>query len=372
MTRKKSDLIICICFCAVLAVLLGLYLLLPKEDYSAHEKRYLAQRPALTFRSVTSGDYSSDAEDYVADHVPGRDFLMGLSAVYERISLRQGLKDIYVGRSGRLYERPVGYDSKQISSNLAAISDFSVSVGRPVDLMLIPSSGYFSDEDMFPEYDSYRDGEIISGIYAEASDYSMPVPVTESFELCSEPMKLFYSTDHHWTSLGAFTACNTYLSVKGRPTLSEASYAIESHEGFLGSTYSRAALWNIPGETLELWHGPSVPDVIDAESGSTHKGVYYTERLAGDDMYTVFLDGNHSLVRTYNPDGSGKLLVIRDSFSNSLGCFLADSYEEVVLVDLRYYKQPVSELFRSENFDDVLVAYSLGNFMTDANLRHLE
>ena len=84
--------------------------------------------------------------------------------------------------------------------------------------------------------------------------------------------------------------------------------------------------------------------------------------------YTVFLDGNHSLVRIHNPEAEGKLLVIRDSYSNSLGCFLAESYSEVVLVDLRYYKQPVSALAAQEGFDDILICYSIGNFLTDNNL----
>ena len=66
--------------------------------------------------------------------------------------------------------------------------------------------------------------------------------------------------------------------------------------------------------------------------------------------------------------GQGKLLVIRDSFSNCLGGFLADSYETVVLVDLRYYKKAVSELLKEDTYDQVLICYSLGNFLTDENI----
>ena len=82
----------------------------------------------------------------------------------------------------------------------------------------------------------------------------------------------------------------------------------------------------------------------------------------------VFLDGNHSIVRIQNPDQQGRLLVIRDSYSNCLGGFLAESYGEVVLVDLRYYRQSVSELVQQEGFDDILVCYSCANFLTDTNL----
>lgn len=73
-------------------------------------------------------------------------------------------------------------------------------------------------------------------------------------------------------------------------------------------------------------------------------------------------------MRIHNPEKEGKLLVIRDSYSNCLGGFLAESYGEVVLVDLRYYRQTVSELARQENFDDILVCYCCANFLTDTNL----
>ena len=119
-----------------------------------------------------------------------------------------------------------------------------------------------------------------------------------------------------------------------------------------------------------MWHGSRNLLVTNGESEGVHQGVFYEERLDEIDKYTVYLDGNHSMVRIENPDnaGKGKLLVIRDSYANCLGCFLAESYETVVLVDLRYYKNPVSELYAQEGFDDVLISYSLSNFMTDTNL----
>ena len=106
--------------------------------------------------------------------------------------------------------------------------------------------------------------------------------------------------------------------------------------------------------------------------GTTHDSLFYRERLEELDKYTVFLNGNQPLVRIHNPEGQGKCLVIRDSYANCLGAFLANTYEEVVLVDLRYYKSPVSELVANEGFDDVLVCYSLYNFLSDANFPWLK
>ena len=170
--------------------------------------------------------------------------------------------------------------------------------------------------------------------------------------------------------MGAYTAYSTYMQEKGREYRAREDFTVQTEEGFYGTTYSRSALWMTPTEPLEMWHGSENLTVTNGEAEGVHAGVFYEERLNEADKYTVYLDGNHSVVRIENPDnaGKGKLLVIRDSYANCLGCFLAESYETVVLVDLRYYKNPISELYAQEGFDDVLVCYSLSNFMTDTNL----
>ena len=179
----------------------------------------------------------------------------------------------------------------------------------------------------------------------------------------------YFRTDHHWNSRGAYEGLRAYCEALGRTCRGEDGYTVSDCGEFHGSTYSRSGLWLTPPDTLELWEPDAEITVTNAEQGdAVHAGVFYWERLDEADKYTVNLDGNHSVVRTENPAGSGRLLVLRDSFANSLGTFLAAEYETVVLVDLRYYRLPVSELLEQEDFDRVLVCYSLTNFVTDTNL----
>ena len=132
--------------------------------------------------------------------------------------------------------------------------------------------------------------------------------------------------------------------------------------------------------TIRRWQNEGMPknvhwtDYFDVDKvaniGVDITPQYEKKILEETDKYTVFLDGNHSTVRLDNPRnaGQGKILVIRDSYCNVFGGFLAESYETVVLVDLRYYKNPVSQLLAEEEFDRVLICYSIGNFMTDSNI----
>ncbi len=373
MKTDKIKLLICLLFFGFLFAMMAAFLLLPHGDYSENEKRYLADAPVFNWQSLSSGEFSEDAESYVADHLPLRDFFVGLAANYDRLSGRQVTKDIYVGDSGRLYEAPVEWNESAARRNMSVINDFALTVGQRVDIMIVPSAGYVLNYDISGLADPYRDGDIIASIYAMAEGGVTPVNILGLFTSYPDPYALYYGTDHHWTSLGAYNAYSSYMDAAGRSALPRECYSVTAVEGFYGTTYSRSALWQYHSETIELWDsGQNI--TVTAADDTTHEGVFYSERLEETDKYTVYLDGNQPIVRIHNADaeGEGSILVIRDSYANCLGGFLAGSYENVVLVDLRYYKQPISQLCEEEHFDDILIVYSVGNFMSDGNIVLLE
>ena len=354
---KLHEKVTIVLFCGFLFLMGILYWILPQTDFSVAEKRYLQKAPVAGWKNISSGQWGEDAESWMADHIPGRDFFVGLNAYFELVTGRQDTKDIRL-RQGRLLEAPAVVNEAAVERNLKAIHGFSETIGRPVNLMIVPSAGWAAGEQ------GYQDDIIISDIYAGA-DGVEAVDVRDVFRGRPE---LYYATDHHWTSAGAHAGYRAYMAYLNREYRSADDFTVETVSGFQGSTYSRSALWLTPGEPLELWQGSEDITVTNAESKEVHSGVFYRERLDEADKYTVFLDGNHSLVRIQNPNAHGKLLVIRDSYSNALGCFLAESYGEVVLVDLRYYREQVSKLVLEEEFDHVLVCYSIGNFLTDTNI----
>lgn len=370
MKNKTDQWIISISFCAFLVGMLVLYLFLPKHTLSRQEKRYLAKAPAISWESFRNGDFSEKAEVYMADHVPGRNFFVGLNAYYKLLTGRQNSEEILLTWDNRLVERPVQDNPAVIAKNMDLIRKFAEGIDVPVQLMIIPSSGWAS-EDRIPGFlEEYPDERIIQEVYALAGDTVQTIDMASVFSQTGQPERFYYKTDHHWNSLGAYTAYREYMKFLGKPYRTQGDYRIETVPDFYGSNYSRSALWLTPGDSIELWHGGGRISVTHEEENTAHPGVFFRERLKEPDKYTVFLDGNHSLVRLNNVDcaGQGKLLVIRDSFSNCLGGFLADSFETVVLADLRYYKKAVSELLKEDTYNQVLICYSLGNFLTDENI----
>ena len=373
MKTRRYDILIALLFCLFLGGMLLAFLLLPKHSFSVREKRYLAEAPKLSWRNVASGVFSDAAETYAAEHLPGRDTLVGLNALYDLLSGRQVTKEILRGRDGRLFEAPAPFDTGIIRRHLAAINDFAEATGQDVTLLLVPSAGYMLPEELPALHDPWEDGEILDAVSTAAGESVHVLDLRDAFAE-NDPASLYYRTDHHWTARGAWLAASLYAETAGRPALSEAEYSVTSVPGFYGTTYARSALWATEPEPLELWESGAEYLVGNADHPDEHEGLFYPEHLDEPDKYPVYLDGNHSLVRVRRLSDApeGKLLVIRDSFANCLGCFLADSYGEVVLVDLRYYRGTVSELLEAEDFDDILIVYGLNNFMADTNLGKLE
>ncbi len=373
MKTKRRDICITLLFALFLAGMFTAFVLLPKRDFSVLEKRTLAAAPKLTAQSLFSGAFSDRAETWAAEHLPGRDTLVGLNALIEFASGRQVTREILRGRDGRLFEAPAVFDAAELRRRLDILGEFAETADRDLTLMLVPSAGAMLPEELPALHDPWADGEILDAAAAAAGGRVHLLDLREAFAQ-TDTASLYYRTDHHWTSRGAWLAAAVYGEESGRPAPAEERYTVTRIPGFFGTTYARAAFWGLPPEELELWDSGASFTAENLDSPGEHEGLFYPEHLGEPDKYPVYLDGNHSLVRIRRAGGEadGRLLVIRDSFANCLGCFLADSWGETVLVDLRYYRGAVSELLETEDFDAVLVVYGLNNFLTDGNLGKLE
>lgn len=369
MKHNRTDKILSIGFVLTL-LLLGLFTAAGgKREFSDLEKRYLATQPSFTLERVLDGSFAEQFEEWAMDHLPGRESLTGLAALTDYAENLQVTKDIYLTKDRALVERPTAYSQQVIDRNMDAINSFAKQMGH-VDFALIPSAGYLLQDRIVGLADPYSDKEIVSAAYQKTD--AGHVSVIDLFPIFTgeDARKLFYKTDHHWTSRGAYEACAFYTSAKGRILPAADTYQIETADGFQGSCYSRACLWSIPPESLELWRSGAPFQVKFSDSDLSYEDLFFQSRLDEGDKYQVFLDGNHPLVtvRNQTPEASGKILVIRDSFANCFGCFLADAYETVLMVDLRYYRKPIKELIEAERPDDILILYSVNNFMKDGNI----
>ena len=125
MKARLDQKIMCAAFCLFLAVIAVLFFLLPKEVFSESEKRYLAEAPEFSWSELTSGELGEDIETYMADHIPGRNFFVGLNAYADLLTGRQVTKGVYLAEGDRLVQSPVIWNEAQAKQNTAAISAFA-------------------------------------------------------------------------------------------------------------------------------------------------------------------------------------------------------------------------------------------------------
>jgi len=351
--------------------MLLLFVFLPKKDYSPTEKRYLTAAPSVTLETLKSGTLNEDIEDYVSDHFPGRNFFVGVNAYWNLFTGRNTAGSVYYGKDGYLIRAPEKKTAlEQLQTNISRFEAFAVEEDLPATLLMIPTVGDVMEE-MLPKHHApylYED------CYKLAQDIcnKMAVPELKSLlQKAAEDTQVYYKTDHHLTSAGCHTIYQLFCKTHGRAALSRKDYTITPHEDFHGATWASSGYWMTKPDILETWDSGAEFNVKITEADQEDiisDNVFFIKNLKSDDLYTVFLDGNHSFVEIENPrsDG-GTLLLIRDSYGHCLAPFLAENYHKILLVDLRYYRASLSELVKEYNVTEMAALYGLDNLLTDTN-----
>nr|WP_296170982.1 DHHW family protein [uncultured Ruminococcus sp.] len=352
------------------------FLFSPKTDYSSSEKRYLQKFPDTNVEKVLSGDFGSEFETFFADQFPQRNTWVGLNAYTTLAEGNNGASGVYNCKNGYLINKPVSTDNN-LDKNVGAVVDFAKTIDAPTTVMLVPSTGYIADDVLPTFHDKYNDDEDISKISSTLSKEKIGfVDLRERFKSeYKNGSQLYYKTDHHWTTKGAYTGYQELCKALGITPIDDSTLKKDSYPDFYGTTYSSSGFWLTPPDNIEIWSNPKNSDknisvkITEGANVKTSGSMYFTDHLKEDDKYPVFIDGNHALTEITNTNAkNGTILLIKDSFSHSLAPFLAENYSKVVLVDLRYYKESVSQLVSAYNPEQVVVLYGIDNLATDTDI----
>ena len=373
-TNKFTDNLPTILFCLFLFVMMVLFLVLPKKDFSENEKRVLEETPQFSWQTLSDGSFGKSVESYLSDHFAGRDFFVGLNAYYDLASGRNGTSGVYCGEDGYLINTPVAYDKDNLQKNLSKINQFAEGLEIPVRMMVAPSTGYIMQDKLPRIHNPYIDDEIFRNIQTSLSQKVDFINLMGPFLQNKEDVQLYYKTDHHWTRDGVYLAYQIYCESAGLSTASADEFNVQTYPDFYGTTYSRSALWGSEPDVLRVYEPKESEGyhvLIDdgAEGKKESDTLFFKSHLEEADKYPIFLDGNHSYEKITNKNGNGKkLLLIKDSFAHCLAPFLVENYSEIYMIDLRYYKSSLTQLVQDETIDEVLVVYGLDNIINDTNI----
>lgn len=352
------------------------FLFSPKSDYSSAEKRYLQQFPDTSLENISNGKFGEEFESFFADQFPVRNLWVGLNSYFSLYTGNNGANGVYNCKNDYLINVPVSTDNN-LSKNLNAVTKFKNSIDVPVTVMFAPSTGYITDDVLPAVHNNYNDDEYFESAGKTLAENGIDfVDLRESFkEEYKNGTQLYYRTDHHWTTAGAYTAYTKLCENLGITPTPKNCFDIKSYDGFYGTTYSTSGFLLTPADKIEVWNNPANTEknikvkITEGKQTTEYNSMFFYDHLEEDDKYPVFIDGNHALTEITNSDAKGGTLVmIKDSFSHCLTPFLADNYSKIILVDMRYYKLSVSELIKQENPEQVVVMYGIDNIATDTDI----
>ncbi len=337
------------------------------KTYSENEKRMLNELPRFSWESIASGEYQNMLESYAADHIPGRDFFVGVDAYFSKLLGKNTLSDIYYAKGGYLINAPKDDTKGNFTKNIKNFQKFSEAVGVDSTLLIVPTAGYIMKDKLPRLARDYADNELFVKADELTPDISFLDTRRVMIDAYNEGKNIYYRTDHHLTSVGSYEVYKTYCDFNNIPYPVKSDYTIETQDDFYGTTYSASGYWLTDADSIEMWDlGEKITVTLEENNSKKSNTMFFKEHFKNKDKYPVFLDGNHSYVHIQNTSAkAGNLLIVRDSYAQNLAPFLSHNYKNIYMIDTRYYRNSVKKLVKDKNIGSILYLYGLDTLITD-------
>ena len=385
---KKVRIIIIIVFIGFFVLISGASLIIKDREFSPNENRYLAETPELSWDNILSGKFQDGLEDYLRDQVCFRDGWITVKTGIQKACGDTDIGGAYVGKDGYDFEKitPEDVDEKQVDRNIKAVEDYFMTASETIDkqklsFLLVPTSGLVMQEKLPKNARLFDQAKYIDQVQKAMKDYNF-VDVRDTL-MDHNDEYIYYKTDHHWTSAGACLAYDVWSERTGGEAETEDGLVKNVvSDKFRGSLYSKILdadsaydeIWTYGLQKDEAFGSKDCTVTIDEKQQLD--SIYDYEKLKEKDKYAYFLGGNYGQVHIQNQKAASKakgknILIIKDSFANSFVPFVTQDYENIYMVDLRYYNGDMKAYLQEHEITDVLVLYNISNFISDRNIHKL-
>lgn len=349
-------------------------IILPDTGFSEKENRILASRPALKLDQIISGVYEKQFETYENDQFPLRDMWITLKATTDRLMGKVEENGVYLGKNGYLMEAFNAPSQTQYDATVNAMTSFAqkhsdlkqYALIAPNSVNILKSNlpAFAPTDDQNPWIDKLKDSLTSAGVTF--------IDIRDTFT-DHKTEDLYYHTDHHWTTLGAYYAYLQAATVMGIDTSSDSYDKAPVSQTFKGTLSAKSGFRSGETDELDVFlpNGDntlsSVVNYVDEQRKSA--SFYDTSKLNTRDKYALFFGGNHAQIKISTPtESNNTLLVLKDSYANSFVPFLAQHYRKIIMIDPRYYYGDLEQLLQVENVQEVLYLYNANTFFADTSL----
>ncbi|MCM1538755.1 MAG: DHHW family protein [bacterium] len=370
-----------------------------KRTYSVSERRLLAGKPVLTKESLLDASYMNAYEEYLTDQFPMRDQWITMKTYCGMLLGRRESGGVYIARDNSLIElhmrKIAGEETAGRNEEclIGFLRDMEAAGVEHVRVMLVPTADGIWREKLSPYADPFDQQAYLARFYETLSEQGLSGCYVDVWEQLAAHAgeQIYYKTDHHWTMRGAYLGYAAYAASlsgdqSGIPEWSDYRTEVVRTD-FHGTTAAKCGLYNVhdelvlvaPPEGMAEWYRVRYDGGV-SESDS----LYERKHVYGDDPYSVYLDGNHAMTEIFvtrehaQESGLGaearrqSILVIKDSYANCFVPYLTGIYDEITVIDPRYYNGSLRALEEEYSYTDVLILYNLPNFLTETTVYRLE
>ncbi len=361
---------------AIIILVLDIIFLVSKDKTSSEvENRTLQTMPTLSWSRVVSGDYTEDFESYVEDQFPFRTGWIKLKTAVDRLMGKRESNGIFLASDGYLIQNFTDPDEEDYQATLSALTAFSAAHTDLNHYLLVAPTALTVLEDKLP-------GGAVTGDEAGyldrlAQDVARTgitmVDVREALTTAAETQQVYYRTDHHWTTDGAYAAYLVLAETAGLSGADTEYQRLLMSDSFSGTLTASSGFRM--SETDEIYVYLPVEETVDylvyyPNEDVTSASFYWTEDLEQRNQYTLFFHENHGEVDIETNAETGRvLLVLKDSYANCFVPFLAQDFDKIIMIDPRYYTGSLEQVLNLEGVTDVLYLYNADSLASDHYLQ---
>ncbi len=352
------------------------HLLTPDRNFSESENRTLQQVPAFSLENLARGKFTSNYEKYISDQFPIRDYWIGIKSNVEIAMGKKENNGVYLGKDGYLIQKFIKPEEQDLKDKVGAVNHFDNATPNLNKYFMMVPTAVSVLENKLPDYaPASEEMKMVDQVKQTLNDHIRFIDVYPALS-AKKNDDIFYKTDHHWTTKGAYYAYQVLSQEMGFTPKNEEDFNITKvTDAFYGSLYSKSGFRHLNPDSISLYlpkdHEQYQVEYLDGENKPSDS-LYAMDHLNKKDKYAVFLNGNYSLIKitTGNEEGK-KLLMVKDSYANCFIPFLALHFNEIYVVDLRYYTDNLMTLIQNNQINDMILLYNSITFFEDPFIKNL-
>lgn len=362
---KKTNIFLVMLFVGYIGFFFVANIVKPDVRFSDLENRFLSEKPEFSWETLFNGSFASSYETYITDQFVLRDNFVAIKSQTEQLFAKKEYNGVYLSTENTLIDKFSAYDMENIEKRIGYVSKVSENTEIPVYNVVFPMQNDIYKDKLPENAPHISEKELIDYLNANISG---SIDVYDKLWSHRDEY-IYYNTDHHWTSLGAYYAYTEIMQQLGL-SYSELGEKTTVAEDFNGTIFAKSGVRFAKMDSIDIYTENYEIEIED-EKGVRTETIYDFEKLEESAKYSMFLGGDHPVV-TIKGSGEGKIVIVKDSYFNSLVPFMVEDFEEIHLIDVRFMRLPVSEYAQTNEIDIILIAHSVNAFINEQNLIFLK